>query len=186
MENKKYGHLMLDIETMGTKSNSLILSIAAVEFNIESGKTNREFEGFINPKSSLELGFDIDAETLMWWLEQSDDARSVITKKRSYKLDLILDLFTRFCGDLGNDFQIWGNSARFDCGLLQDAYNKLGLDIPWGFWNERDVRTLVSFAPEIKKAEVFTGIKHNAIDDCKFQISYCSKIWNKLNVPSKS
>ena len=38
MENKSLGHLMLDLETMGNKSNAALLSIGAVEFDI---KTNR-------------------------------------------------------------------------------------------------------------------------------------------------
>ena len=64
---------------------------------------------------------------------------------------------------------------------LENAYSKVGNQIPWKFWNERDVRTLVSFAPNVKSEFVFKGVAHNAIDDCKFQIGYCCKIWNKLN-----
>ena len=36
-----FSHLMLDLETMGTKSNSAIISIGAVEFDILTGKTGK-------------------------------------------------------------------------------------------------------------------------------------------------
>lgn len=54
-------------------------------------------------------------------------------------------------------------------------------DIPWDFRKERDVRTLVSFPPEIKENFPSVGVHHNGIDDCKFQIGYCVEIWRKLN-----
>lgn len=44
MSDKKYfGHLMVDIETMGTSSSSAILSLGAVEFDIETGETGKYF-----------------------------------------------------------------------------------------------------------------------------------------------
>jgi hypothetical protein len=86
--------------------------------------------------------------------------------------------FSDFCN---KEYQIWGNSARFDCGILQNAYNKAGFSIPWDFRKERCVRTLVSFAPEIKDNYKPIGTAHNAVDDCKFQIGYCSEIWRSLN-----
>jgi hypothetical protein len=54
------------------------------------------------------------------------------------------------------------------------------MPIPWDFRKERCVRTLVSFAPEVKEAEPNTGVAHDALADCIFQINYCSKIFNKL------
>lgn len=87
-------------------------------------------------------------------------------------------------GCLG-DFKIWGNSVRFDVGILETAYRADGresLTLPWKFRNEMDVRTLVAFAPAIKDHYPFTGVEHNPIDDCKYQIGYCSAIWNKLNI----
>lgn len=43
MENKTFGHVMLDLETMGTKSNTALTSIGAVEFNIQTGECGKEF-----------------------------------------------------------------------------------------------------------------------------------------------
>jgi len=79
------------------------------------------------------------------------------------------------------DVKIWGNGVRFDIGLMEDAYSACQLLNSWNFRSERDVRTLVAFAPDIKTNFFFQGIEHNPIDDCKHQISYCTATWKKLN-----
>jgi len=94
---------------------------------------------------------------------------------------VVLEKLRSFMALLG-DFQIWGNGARFDIGILEDAYKACGYEtLPWNFRNERDVRTLVSFAPKIKEHYPAMGVEHHPIDDCKYQIGYCTAIWNKLN-----
>lgn len=169
---------MLDLETMGNESFSSIISIGAVEFDIENGKTGKEFYTNVDLQSCIDLGLIMNASTVMWWMQQNEKARKDLTERTSLPIIEALKDFANFCN---KDYQIWGNSARFDCGILQNAYNKAGISIPWDFRKERCVRTLVSFAPEIKNQIEFKGIRHNSIDDCKYQIEYCSIIWNKLN-----
>ena len=171
-------HVMIDIETMGTKSFSSIISIGAVEFDIESGKTGRVFYCNVDLQSCIDAGLVMDADTVIWWMKQSELARSKLIDGGALKLKEALSRFSEF---IKSDNKVWGNSARFDLGLLENAYSKLGMDVPWKFWNERDVRTLVSFHPDVNKNLAFEGIQHDALDDCKHQIKYCSEIWNRLN-----
>lgn len=173
---------MVDLETMGNESNSAIVSIGAVEFDINTGETGKEFYTNVSLKSCLDVGLKINADTLMWWLKQSDEARKSLTEGQSKHIaDALseLSMFIALCG--GKDCEIWGNSARFDLGILSDAYSKTSLFIPWDFRKERCVRTLVSFMPEIKKTVPFAGVAHNAVADCHHQIKYCSQIWNAIN-----
>jgi len=174
----KFKHLMLDIETMGNTSYSSILGIGAVEFDINTGETGEEFEVNIDLESNFSIGLMADASTIMWWMQKSQEARDMLTKKETITINEALIKFSDFCS---KDYQVWGNSARFDCGILQNAYNKIHLPIPWDFRKERCVRTLVSFAPEIKENYPSVGVSHNAIDDCKFQVGYCTEIWKTLN-----
>lgn len=179
---KKLGHVMLDLETMGNKSNSAIISIGAVEFNLETGEIGDTFYSRVDIQSCLDLGLIINGSTVMWWLKQNEQARNKITEGEGSSLEVVLDAFTGWFGHLGKDVQIWGNGARFDIGILEDAYVACRWSVPWGFREERDLRTLVAFAPEIKlKAQnEFKGVVHDPIDDCKLQIDYASKIWNKI------
>lgn len=181
-------NVMIDIETLGTKSNSIILSIAAVQFDIETAETGNEFYVNIDPESCARIGLGVDEGTVKWWKNQSKEAKDALLKDRQY-LIVAFRYFINYLEDLEypiTELKLWGNSARFDLGLVENAMNAIGYSTPWKYWNERDVRTLVSFAPEIKKNFPRAGIAHNAIDDCKFQIAYCSAIWNKLKYPSHS
>ena len=172
-----FSHLMLDLETMGTKSNSAIISIGAVEFNIQTGETGRNFYRNISLQSCIDIGLQMDADTIMWWMRQSDNARNSLIEIPPFSIQQALIDFKEFCN---KDYQIWGNSARFDLGLLENAYDKIRIPIPWKFNQERCLRTLTSFNPEIKCNIEFKGTAHNALEDCYHQIKYCHLTWVSL------
>lgn len=171
-------HLMLDIETMGNESFSSITSIGALEFDINTGETGREFHTYVDLKSSVDLGLVINPSTVLWWLQQNDEARMDLSTRGGVPILEALEQFSSFCN---KEYEVWGNSARFDCGILQNAYNKANIPIPWDFRKERCVRTLVSFLPKVKEQYVREGVDHNALDDCYNQVGYCTAIWNALN-----
>lgn len=179
---KKFNHLMIDIETMGNQSYSAILSIGAVEFDIETGETGKTFHLRINMQSCIDAELKINADTILWWMQQSEESRSKLTKNTGVdtpvKLKSALESFSAFCT---KDYQVWGNSARFDLGIIQNAYEVLNTPIPWDFRKERCLRTLVSFAPEVARDFIRLGTAHDALDDCYHQIKYASATWNKLN-----
>jgi len=177
-----YTDVMLDLETLGNKSNSALLSIGAVEFNIEYKKTGREFYKVIDLQSCLDVGLKINASTFYWWLQQNQSARDAVCVEQKFKLNNVLQMFSTWLNDCIDGVNVWGNGVRFDIGILEDAYVACGYEkMPWNFRSERDVRTLVAFTPEIKVNMPFTGTLHNPIDDCKHQIQYCTETWKKLN-----
>ena len=175
----KFNHLMIDIETMGNKSYSSILSIGALEFDLETGKTGESFVINIDLQSCLDIGLVINADTLMWWLNQSEDSRLQLINSKKYHISEALLKFSEFCSK--NKYQVWGNSNRFDLGLLQNAYNILNLPLPWDFRLERDVRTLVSLYPNVKANFKYKGISHDALQDCYNQVEYCYKTLKMIN-----
>ena len=177
---KNLGHLMLDLETMGNESHSVICSIGAVEFDIITGETGRAFYEMVSLQSCLDLGLKVTGSTIEWWLGQNEAARKEVSLGRK-NITEVLHKFRLFLESLGTeDLQIWGNSVRFDCGILEDAYHATKHSIPWNFRLERDVRTLVSLAPELKRNAQSIGTAHLPIDDCLFQIQYCCAIWQKV------
>jgi hypothetical protein len=182
-------HLMLDLETIDNSYTSAILSIAAVPWNPDTGafaKKNYFYE-VINLQSCFDKGLTAGGDTIEWWFHQSENARMEAIGKNKDKLTLPqalikFELFLNTYKTLDNKgYKIWGNSARFDIGILANAYKVCNLPIPWSFRNERDVRTLVQIIPDLKTKTKFTGVRHNPVDDCKHQIKYCSKIWRKIN-----
>lgn len=170
-------NVMLDIETLSSNSYAVIVSIGALEFDLETGKTGKEFYNTIDLQSCLDLGLEVTGGTILWWLQQSEKARMSLVKDTKP----IIEVLNSFSSFVNQETILWGNSARFDCGILQNAFNKAGMNIPWDFRKERCVRTLLSFMPGMKN-ECKHSNTHHALDDCYFQVEYCSKIWNELNV----
>lgn len=177
----KFNHVMLDLETMGKNSNSAIVSIGAVEFDIKTGKTGREFYSRVDLQSCLDIGLKVNASTIYWWLQQNDAARLELTKPARKLRDVLIDL-TIWFGENKHDFYLWGNGARFDIGIIEDAYVVCGFNTPWNFRNEKDLRTITGFSPEIKNRiqTENTGVEHNPIDDCKTQIKYLYEINKRI------
>jgi hypothetical protein len=173
--------LMIDIETLGTKPGCVILSISAIWFDIETGGIGDQFDMHIDVNDAVEKGLTINLETVQWWMGQDVEARiKVLCNDGCTLSDVLLSFVEFFNKNKGNDVQIWGNSPSFDLAIMKSAFEKVKLPIPWKHYQERDVRTLVMFAPHIKKQTEFKGIPHYGIDDCKHQINYCCTIYKKL------
>ncbi|PRY10299.1 uncharacterized protein DUF5051 [Pontibacter ummariensis] len=183
IDGSQLGHIMVDLETLSTGSNAAILSIGAVEFDLTTGRTGRTFYLNVDLQSCMDAGLKIDGRTVYWWFKREAEARLPLLENPVH-IAAALQSFSEFvltCG--GKEAQLWGNSARFDLGKLDDAYSACTLPVPWSFRNERDVRTLVAFAPHIKDQEPRIGTHHHAVDDCYHQISYCVKTWRYLQSP---
>lgn len=171
---------MIDIETLATSSDAALVSIAAVRFDLATGIIGDSIYIKIDKQSCLDYGLVVDADTVDWWMRQSKEAQEyfLTTEDRVSLPQALLDFNDFF--EFKTDY-VWGNGINFDCAILRNAYKATELPLPWSYFNELDVRTLVHFAPEIRKQEPFVGVKHHPIADCKHQIKYCCKIYNKLN-----
>lgn len=179
---------MIDLETLGNLPTSVITQIGAVAFD-DYGVTGPEFLIHVDIQDCINKGLTMDASTICWWLEQSDEARKQIIegqKNKPLSLDHALFELRAFIESLTpSTLEIWGNSNRFDLGILHNAYLKTkNTRLPWLFRNERDVRTVVMLYPAIKDKWVnnFKGIKHDPIADCKCQIGYVSEILNSIKI----
>ncbi|MBM6478208.1 3'-5' exoribonuclease [Raoultella ornithinolytica] len=181
-------HIMVDMETMGKKSNAPIVSIGAVLFDPATGILGETFYKVVSLESSVSWGAEIDPSTVIWWLKQSPEARSAIANDDAIKLDDALLMFTDFVLDNvtggRKKAQVWGNGATFDNTILRSSFDLACLDCPWDYWNDRDVRTMVELGRTIgfdpKTAIPFEGDRHNALADAQHQARYVSAIWQRL------
>lgn len=165
-------HIMLDLETLGTKPGSVIVSIGAVKFN--NYEITSSFYERIDPESCVAVGLKIDIPTVMWWLQQENAARLEITKPGK-NLCEVLNSFAVWVGC--DEVEVWGNGAAFDNVLLSNAYTSAGVKCPWNFWNDRCYRTIKNMHPEVPMRTLI-GTHHNALDDAKTQTLHLMDILN--------
>jgi hypothetical protein len=168
-------NIMLDLETMGTSPDAAIIAIGAVSFN-DDQITSRFYE-VIDLDSCVDAGGIMEASTVLWWLVQSDAARNAITEP-GVSLLTALQHFNQWCMSIGDkdDLQVWGNGSDFDNVLLNATYRRMGMALPWYYYNNRCYRTLKSLYPEIKIRR--DGIKHNALNDAENQANHLMDIFN--------
>jgi DNA polymerase III epsilon subunit-like protein len=160
-------NIMIDLETMGKGSDSAIIAIGAVRF---SNEIEDKFYVVVDLQSSIDMGLNMDASTVCWWLKQSDEARAKILEP-GISLPYAL---TQLGGWIGKDAKVWGNGASFDNAILATAYKKARLKQPWKYYDDRCYRTLKNLFPEIKMDRA--GVHHCAVDDAESQAIHLLQI----------
>lgn len=162
-------HVMVDLETLGVGYRALIVSIGAVEFVPGSPETGREFYAVIDTENAQREGMRIDASAVMWWLEQSDEARAALQKDPHPLTHVLVDLATW----LPKGVRVWGNGSNFDNRILREAYDLIQMRCPWHYRDDRDMRTYMDGRE--RHAVTRGGTHHNALDDAIFQVQLMAK-----------
>lgn len=169
----KTANVMLDLETLGNKPNSVILAIGACFF--AGGKIHDEFYIRINAESCERHGLRMDASTVLWWLQQNEAARAEVCKPSEVTLREGLEEFAEWIGTQRP--KVWGNGSDFDNVILKNAYDHTRLDVPWNFWDNRCYRTVKNLNYKIPFEK--TGTAHNALDDAKGQALHLMRIFGE-------
>jgi DNA polymerase III epsilon subunit-like protein len=164
---------MIDIETLGLEAGAAIVSIGAVEFG--PGRLGETFEASISLSSCQEAGLNIDADTLEWWLEQSEEAQAQLAGGDN--LGTVLTELSMWLRERSVD-EVWANSPAFDCDMLEHAADRVGVTFPWAYYDRRDYRTLTSL-PQAPDDE-HDGVAHDALDDAKHQAQVAATTLRRL------
>ncbi|AXD28430.1 3'-5' exoribonuclease [Salmonella enterica] len=140
----------------------------------------------------MEQGTIPDGDTILWWMRQSPEARAAICVD-AMPIPAALSELTHFIGRHADNIKytkVWGNGATFDNVNLRGTYERAGKICPWLFWNDHDVRTLVTLGRSIgfdpKKDMPFIGEQHNTLADARHQAKYVSAIWQRLTPATSS
>lgn len=170
-------NIMLDVETMGRHEDAAVVAIGAVFFDEHTGQLGPEFYRAIHLATSVNLGFKMEAATVLFWLGQPEEARRAILFNAVHVSDAFEDFV---CWVKANgpkektDLRMWGCSPSFDCTKVEAHLTALNLEVPWLYWAERDYRTIRDRNKQVPLDER-TGL-HNALEDAKFQAKHLCKI----------
>lgn len=207
-------HCMFDLEALGDEYGAVIIAIGAIRFDphasdvgkrttaeqathlmpeLETSMPPDVFYVNVSATSHQNLGGHINAKTVMWWLEQSDEARAALKTPAPVELKVALNAFRRWY--IGPDPKhpitevLW--SHLYDIQLIRAAYRLCGYEkMPWGPRDWGDLHTLFRlsgwaredykrFKDEVAAADTF-GTKHNAFDDARRQARMVQIAYAKL------
>lgn len=177
-------HGMIDLETLGTKPNTAILTIGAIKFD---PFTNNE------PHNPLYLHVDVDEQTetlersvdqntLDWWQQQKDSVREeAFRQDNRINLDNVTKKLNKWC--VGVEY-LWCHGPLFDYCILENLYTQLGKPIPWSFWQIRDSRTLFGMMTKDPRTEIQEEL-HNALADSYYQAKCVQTAYQHFKVKKR-
>jgi hypothetical protein len=171
--------IMLDLETLSTTPNAVILTIGAVKFN--PYKVNDITDGLylrINVDEQTTLERDVSESTLTWWANQAEDVRTeALSDENRVSLDEFYKQLNKFVVGAKD---IWCQGPVFDIVILENLYKQKGWPVPWQFWQIRDSRTLFGVHGDPREKNK-AGL-HNALEDCVSQAQAVQEIYHRLKL----
>lgn len=178
-------HVMVDLETLGTRPGCKVLQIGAVVAT-PRGITG-EFLVNISLSDQELYGLTASESTMNWWAKQDQAVRKKVfdqTNRRS--LSEALSDFERFLrvhsappfGELTQPkVLVYGNGAGFDQPILTALYDAVGRAPGWKFYNERCYRTLKNLYPEVPFVK--PTMAHDALADARAQAEHLIRMLNR-------
>lgn len=188
-------HFMVDVETLSTKANAVVLSVGAVEFDPETGEIKREFYKELDLRDQTKR--HVDVSTVQWWAERCKENVSNLDllaksdkEKSSVRAALVmLDAFineprgkeTELVRPSSSPLDrkefkvaVWACDPDFDVAILNDMYEGEMLRYPWRYSEPKSVRT-IRLLSQIKGIDLpKLEASHNALEDCKRQVAEVS------------
>lgn len=166
-------HIMVDIETWGTEPGCAIRSIGAAAWCFEDPEQTqpRQFYVNISDESNAQAGLIKQADTVEWWLNQSQDAKDALTRDQQPLLHA-LQAFKGWLDTLGPNKQVfWAKPSTFDFPILAAAHKALSVPLPWEYWQVRDLWSYVDGAGFDVRHVKFEGTAHDALWDACNQLT---------------
>jgi exodeoxyribonuclease VIII len=163
--------IMIDLEFLGKIPTAAIASIGAVQFDLTGIK--REIYIPVDLRTSVKMGGTLDADTVLFWLEQSAPARAAITDPNAIH---IAEALLNFSLWMPKGSEVWGNGSDCDNPILIHAYDGCTQQVPWDrIRGNRCYRTMKNMYPDVAKPPVNNGL-HHALANAKWQALYLIKI----------
>lgn len=155
-------HCSWDIECLDIRPSAVVLSIGAVL--VEDNKVLDEtFYATFETEPQFEVGRTQGESTMKWWAEQSEEAREILSGPKGnvhYGLGTLAGWIMKHKPET-----FWGYGADFDNVIIGDLYASYNYPRPWGYNQNRCLRTVINTfnAQEVPFKRV--GVHHNALDD---------------------
>ena len=170
---------MLDLETLGTRPDCVVLTLGAIKFcPFTPDKFGEGLYLRLDVDQQLALGRDVQQDTLDWWSKQDPLVREeALGESNRVDLEEATRQLNKFLVGV-ND--IWAQGPVFDIAILENLYRQLDKPTPWNFWQIRDSRTLFGVHGDPRK-KGRTG-HHDALADCVYQAQGVQAIYQQQNI----
>lgn len=176
--------VMLDLETLSTRPEAVILTIGAIKFDPYTDYIDGDKGLYhrVDVDEQIALGRHVQEETVQWWGKQDPEVfEEAMGEGSRVSLDAMCADLNRFLVGVEN---IWAQGPVFDIAILENLYRQLIKPTPWQFWQISDSRTMFKAHgdPRVKGR----AGHHNALADCVYQAQGIQKIFANAEIKKKA
>ena len=126
-------HAMIDLETLSTNPDAVILTIGGVKFDARTQMNPyNEMYFRVDVDSQTKIGRNVMQETMNWWATQPKEiSEEALGDENRISLDEMVKTINKW--SVGVDV-FWCQGPLFDYAILQNIYKQLGHPVPWQYW----------------------------------------------------
>lgn len=174
--------VMVDIESLALGPRPVITQIAMLGYDLQEDElldlTHVHYYP-IEPQQRIIPPRVIHADTLAWWMRQSDDARERFELSTATEFEDLAVLarnliatFKRLTQNGKANYELVARGPQFDIVAIESLLLELGLEVPWDYRKVRDLRTMLAVAGLNEKniAKPAGMIPHVAYWDARYGI----------------
>lgn len=201
---KKFA-LILDIETLSTRSNAVITELALTMVNLSTGEIDFCIDQNFNTVEQIDQGFHFDQGTEQWaidnlpetvYLDRVTKCNAIQNNKDTLeklieRVDLALKKY------LNDGFNVYCKGGNFDYPILTNFCNhylNTPNAFPWSFRQELCIRLFESMFYDKQELKVMhnevkdhvseilgrEAIPHTAIDDTLMEAEFFHRVYTRL------
>lgn len=157
---------MLDIETLATTPDAVVMSVGVVKFDPRTGTPYNKTLWRPDIDEQTERDRHVSESTLEWWSKQADHIQEdAFSDEGRIPVTEFMKELNRYC--VGAD-KIWCQGPQFDMLILENLYIQWGHHFGWQFWQIMDCRTLFQLMPQDPRKAIQQDL-HSADADAYYQ-----------------
>lgn len=171
---------MIDIETLGTTPDCVVLSVGACKFDPYIPQTPHSRQLW-RPSTAEQLaaGRSVDDSTLVWWSKQAEHIREQAFSDQN-RISLS-DFFSELNRYLVGVDKIWCQGPQFDMVILENLFGHWQHHRNWAYWQIMDCRTVFNLM-QVDPRKALQQNAHSADEDAYWQAVAVQKTFDHLGV----
>jgi hypothetical protein len=176
-------HAMIDIETLGTEPDCVVLSVGAVKFdpfNSQEPHAKTLWRPNVDQQTVAERSV-LDS-TLEWWAKQPQHIQDEAFDEegRMFIAEFMQDLNKYL---VGVD-KIWCQGPQFDMVILEHLFKQFNHHMNWAFWQVMDCRTVFNMMPVDPRKAIQQNL-HSADEDAYYQAVCVQQSYKHFNIEQR-
>ena len=173
-------HAMIDIETLGTGADCVVLTVGAVKFDPWSGQ--EPHSGLLerlDVDDQVHMGRKISDATLQWWAKQDQEIQDrAFSDEGRIPVEPFMQELNAW---LTGCETIWCQGPQFDMVILEDFFRDFGHHMNWFYWQVSDCRTLFKMMPVDPRKAIQQDL-HDAQADAHWQAVCVQQFFKDFNI----